>query len=353
MTRYERAGAARRFLLAERAVGAVLASTGARRRWPASTRSTTPGRPTGLWRAHRPSPARVGAGGGPHRRLPGHVARRGRGPLAADPRPLGRLRRPRPWSSPSAASTAHRARGELRAPPGRAVRRPGPVAEPAHGPWGRVVRGSDMARGGWYGVVGEALTGWWLAARRSPGSPTCESRSPNVRPASPDWPWASNPTRRMPPAPPVRSGWRARGSADETRMDDQQHALAGLLRTIPIVEADDASGPDGSSGLGDDAPSGGCGPPRWCLRSTPPAPRSGFHALGARASRCRPGRARRGDRRARRVRRRDGRPAARRARCQRAVVPHRRRDRGRAGGRRRPVPATTAAEPALAGWQAR
>jgi small neutral amino acid transporter SnatA (MarC family) len=33
-------------------------------------------------------------------------------------------------------------------------------------------------------------------------------------------------------------------------MDDQQHALAGLLRTIPIVEA------QGGSGAGDDAPSG-------------------------------------------------------------------------------------------------
>jgi hypothetical protein len=33
------------------------------------------------------------------------------------------------------------------------------------GPWGRLVRGSYEPRGGWYGVVGEALTGWWLTAR--------------------------------------------------------------------------------------------------------------------------------------------------------------------------------------------
>src|SRR5918997_4633862 len=34
-----------------------------------------------------------------------------------------------------------------------------------YGPWGRVVRGTYEPRGGWYGVIGEALTGWWLAAR--------------------------------------------------------------------------------------------------------------------------------------------------------------------------------------------
>ncbi len=45
----------------------------------------------------------------------------------------------------------------------------------------------------------------------------------------------------------VEGAWFAEG---ETRMDDQQHALAGLLRTIPIVEAGeaDSSGPDGPSG---------------------------------------------------------------------------------------------------------
>ncbi len=43
----------------------------------------------------------------------------------------------------------------------------------------------------------------------------------------------------------------------ETRMDDQQHALAGLLRTIPIAEAAaGSSSSGGSSDDGDDAPSG-------------------------------------------------------------------------------------------------
>jgi len=51
----------------------------------------------------------------------------------------------------------------------------------------------------------------------------------------------------------VEGAWFIDG---ETRMDDQQHALAGLLRTIPIVEAPEAAGSGGSSGPGDDAPSG-------------------------------------------------------------------------------------------------
>jgi small neutral amino acid transporter SnatA (MarC family) len=39
-------------------------------------------------------------------------------------------------------------------------------------------------------------------------------------------------------------------------MDDQQHALAGLLRTIPIARAGEGSSSKGSSDPGDDAPSG-------------------------------------------------------------------------------------------------
>ena len=125
-----------------------------------------------------------------------------------------------------------------------------------HGPWGRVVRGTDMARGGWYGVVGEALTGWWLAARDDPRladlqEPSAERATCTAGLAvgeqsdAEDAAGAASPGR-------VEGAWFRDG---ETRMDDQQHALAGLLRTIPIVEADDASGPGSSSGPGDDAPS--------------------------------------------------------------------------------------------------
>jgi small neutral amino acid transporter SnatA (MarC family) len=42
----------------------------------------------------------------------------------------------------------------------------------------------------------------------------------------------------------------------ETRMDDQQHALAGLLRTVPIVEARELSESGDASDSGDDSPSG-------------------------------------------------------------------------------------------------
>ena len=58
-------------------------------------------------------------------------ARRGRGPLAADRRPLGRLRPGRDGAFPSAAAAAHRGRAGLRAPAGRAVRRPGPLGRAA------------------------------------------------------------------------------------------------------------------------------------------------------------------------------------------------------------------------------
>jgi hypothetical protein len=51
----------------------------------------------------------------------------------------------------------------------------------------------------------------------------------------------------------VEGAWFRDG---ETRMDDQQHALAGLLRTIPIARAQERSSSSGSSDPGDDPPSG-------------------------------------------------------------------------------------------------
>ena len=106
------------------------------------------------------------------------------------------------------------------------------------GPWGEVVRGGDTPRGGGYGVISEALTGWWLVAQREPGMAnlegaiaerasciaglTVDAQSDGDEAAS-----AASPER-------VEGAWVVDG---ETRMDDQQHALAGLLRTVPIVEA--------------------------------------------------------------------------------------------------------------------
>jgi small neutral amino acid transporter SnatA (MarC family) len=119
-----------------------------------------------------------------------------------------------------------------------------------HGPWGRVVRGSYEARGGWYGVVGEALTGWWLVASEDPRMGDLQepiaARADCIaglaldeQSDATDAAGAVRPER-------VEGAWFIDGV---TRMDDQQHALAALLRTIPIVEVE-------SSDDGDAAPSG-------------------------------------------------------------------------------------------------
>jgi small neutral amino acid transporter SnatA (MarC family) len=124
-----------------------------------------------------------------------------------------------------------------------------------HGPWGGLVRAGYEPRGGWYGVVGEALTGWWLTAREEPRladlrdavaeRATCiAGLAVSEQSDAEDAAGAARPER-------VEGAWFVDG---ETRMDDQQHALAGLLRTIPIVAAAEGSG--SSSSPGDDAPSG-------------------------------------------------------------------------------------------------
>lgn len=106
------------------------------------------------------------------------------------------------------------------------------------GPWGTLVRGADKPRGGGYGVISEALTGWWLAAGAEPR--LADLREPladragciaglalDAQSDADDAAGAARPER-------VEGAWLVDG---ETRMDDQQHALAGLLRTIPIVQA--------------------------------------------------------------------------------------------------------------------
>ena len=125
------------------------------------------------------------------------------------------------------------------------------------GPWGGLVRGSYTPRGGGYGVISEALTGWWLTAQAEPR--LADLREPVAERAtciaglaveaqsdSEDAADAARPER-------VEGAWFRDG---ETRMDDQQHALAGLLRTIPIVEAGDGWSSGSSSDPGEDAPSG-------------------------------------------------------------------------------------------------
>ena len=116
------------------------------------------------------------------------------------------------------------------------------------GPWGLLVRGPQVPRGGGYGVMGEALTGLWRAARAD--RRLADIRDPlaeravcvaglAVREQSGD---ADASAARSPDR--VRGAWFRDG---ETRMDDQQHALAALLRTVAIVEAgDDTAGSPGS-----------------------------------------------------------------------------------------------------------
>jgi small neutral amino acid transporter SnatA (MarC family) len=125
------------------------------------------------------------------------------------------------------------------------------------GPWGGLVRGSYTPRGGGYGVISEALTGWWLTAQEEPR--LADLRDPIAERATciaglamraqsdrEDAASAARPGR-------VAGAWFLDG---ETRMDDQQHALAGLLRTIPIARAAGGSSSGRSSDPDDDAPSG-------------------------------------------------------------------------------------------------
>jgi small neutral amino acid transporter SnatA (MarC family) len=121
------------------------------------------------------------------------------------------------------------------------------------GPWGGVVRGSYTPRGGWYGVVGEALTGWWLTAQAEPRlaglrDPLAERATCVAGLAVSAQADADDAAKAAPPER-VEGAWFRDG---ETRMDDQQHALAALLRTIPIVEASERGGLPGPD---DDAPS--------------------------------------------------------------------------------------------------
>jgi small neutral amino acid transporter SnatA (MarC family) len=118
------------------------------------------------------------------------------------------------------------------------------------GPWGGAVRGRAF-RGGAYGVIGEGFTGLWrtamadarLADLRGPlaARATCiaglavREQADSAAAAQ-----AARPER-------VAGAWFFGGGV--TRMDDQQHALAGLLRTIAIVSAVGASDSD------DEAPS--------------------------------------------------------------------------------------------------
>jgi small neutral amino acid transporter SnatA (MarC family) len=128
------------------------------------------------------------------------------------------------------------------------------------GPWGVVVRGPHVPRGGGYGVVGEGLTGLWQVAEAD--TRLADLRAPLAERATCIAGLAiqeqSNAADARAAAEPgrVRGAWFRDG---ETRMDDQQHALSALIRTVPIVGAagggDSAAGGSGSVAPSQPAPS--------------------------------------------------------------------------------------------------
>jgi small neutral amino acid transporter SnatA (MarC family) len=110
------------------------------------------------------------------------------------------------------------------------------------GPWGGVVRGGYEPRGGWFGVVGEAVTGWWRTAQADARladlrTPLAERASCVAGLAVERQSGAEDAVDAVRPGR-IEGAWFVDGT---TRMDDQQHALAGLLRTIPIAQANGSS----------------------------------------------------------------------------------------------------------------
>jgi small neutral amino acid transporter SnatA (MarC family) len=124
------------------------------------------------------------------------------------------------------------------------------------GPWGAVVRGGDKPRGGGYGVMSEALTGWWLTAQAEPRltdlADPIAARAACIAGIAVDEQADGEDAADAAEPERVEGAWFIDG---ETRMDDQQHALAGLLRTIPIVEAQAGSDLSDLPDPDDDAPS--------------------------------------------------------------------------------------------------
>lgn len=112
------------------------------------------------------------------------------------------------------------------------------------GPWGRLVRGHHIVRGGGYGVVGEALTGLWRVAAAD--DRLADLRQPIGERAQCIAGLAQDVQQSEPADSRADGAWFVRGV---TRMDDQQHATSALLRTKLIVDSR-------STAAAGDAPSG-------------------------------------------------------------------------------------------------
>ena len=124
------------------------------------------------------------------------------------------------------------------------------------GPWGAVVRSGYTPRGGGYGVIDEGLTGLWRTARAEPR--LADLREPIAARATCVAGLAIRAQSDREDAVGFHQPGRVEGAwfrDGETRMDDQQHALDGLLRTIAIVEAGEGSNPEGASDPDDETPS--------------------------------------------------------------------------------------------------
>ncbi|MET0144315.1 MAG: hypothetical protein ABW328_05965 [Ilumatobacteraceae bacterium] len=110
------------------------------------------------------------------------------------------------------------------------------------GPWGPLVRGTKVPRGGGYGVVGEALTGLWRVAEAD--ERLADARAPLAARATCIAGLATAVQHHEAGEPRTDGAWFIDGV---TRMDDQQHAVSALLRTQAVVETPDGHGHDAPS----------------------------------------------------------------------------------------------------------
>jgi hypothetical protein len=94
------------------------------------------------------------------------------------------------------------------------------------GPWGRLVRGTWVPRGGGYGVVGEALGQLWRMGAAPRG--VIATRDLCIAALTVD-------AQTTDADDPRADGAWLRGG--NTRMDDQQHALSALLHALPVAAA--------------------------------------------------------------------------------------------------------------------
>jgi hypothetical protein len=130
------------------------------------------------------------------------------------------------------------------------------------GPWGGLARGSYEPRGGWYGVVGEALTGWWLTAQAEPR--LADLRDPVAERATCVAGLAVDEQSDGEDAATSSTRWRGCCAPSRSRKRRTRQALP----TRPMTRR-----------------RAGCGLPCWCWRSTRPGPHSGSRAPGGRGRR--------------------------------------------------------------------